>query len=77
MLRVHAHDRSSILHGVPASPQHALHGDCFICSLNSMQAACNDIVNLFKSNSQAYFSRLYNFLLTAELSFDQLCEIVK
>jgi hypothetical protein len=42
-----------------------------------MQAACNDIVNLFKSNSQAYFSPLYNFLLTAELSFDRLCEIVK
>jgi hypothetical protein len=42
-----------------------------------MQPVCHDIVNLFQSNSQAYFSHLYNFLLTAKLSFDQLCEIVK
>jgi hypothetical protein len=87
MLRAHntchdAHDCSSILHGVPALPQHTsylshiLHGDCFLHSFNSTQPACYDTVNLFKSNSQAYFSHLYNFLLTAELGFDQLCEIV-
>jgi hypothetical protein len=87
MLHAHtccdAHNCSSILHGVPASPQHALfpshilHCDCFLHSLNSTQPACHDIVNSFKLNSKAYFSRLYDFLLTAELSFDQLCEIMK